>query len=153
MRAIVQRVSEAQVDVDGRTVASIGRGVVALLGIAEEDAEEEADWLAAKVADLRIFEDSAGKMNLSLHEIAGEALVVPNFTVYADCRKGRRPSFTRAAAPERACALFERFSDGLQARQVRTARGIFGAHMRVGLVNDGPVTLLVESPPRADGPA
>ncbi len=145
MRAVVQRVSQAQVSVDGQIIAEIGRGVLVLLGVARDDDEEAAEYLAGKVVGLRIFEDESGRMNFSLRDVAGEALVVPNFTLYGDCAKGRRPSFTRAAGPEHAKALFEKFCNLLQGRKVPTTRGVFGAHMEVGLVNDGPVTLIINA--------
>ncbi len=145
MRAVIQKVSHAQVSVDSQVVAQIGRGVLVLLGVAGDDDEAAAEYLAGKVVGLRIFEDDRGKMNLSLREVAGEALVVPNFTLYGDCSKGRRPSFAHAAAPEHAKALFERFSELLERRNVPAARGVFGAHMKVMLVNDGPVTLIIDT--------
>lgn len=145
MRAVVQRVSQARVSVDGEVVAEIGRGVLVLLGVSQDDDEQAAEYLAGKVADLRIFEDNQGKMNLSVRDVAGEALIVPNFTLYGDCSKGRRPSFARAAPPEHAEALFERFSELLGRRNVPTARGVFGAQMQVMLVNDGPVTLIINT--------
>jgi D-tyrosyl-tRNA(Tyr) deacylase len=145
MRALVQRVCEAAVAIDGVEISRIGRGLLILLGAARGDDEASADWLADKVADLRIFPDEAGKMGLSLVDIKGQALVVSQFTLYGDCRKGRRPSFTAAADPSEAEALCERFNGRLSGR-VEVATGRFGADMRVSLINDGPVTLMVESP-------
>ncbi len=145
MRAVVQRVAEAWVEVNEQVVAQIGQGLLVLLGVSNEDTEEDARYLANKVAHLRIFEDEEGKLNRSVLEVKGSALVVSNFTLYGDCRKGRRPSFTDAAPPEKAEALYLRFCDYLQAEGVPVQQGIFQAHMHVGLVNDGPVTLLLDS--------
>lgn len=145
MRAVVQRVKEAKVEVDGRTVGEIGQGVLIFLGVREGDSEKESDQLAAKIAHLRIFSDEDDLMNLSLTEIKGEALVVSQFTLWGDCRKGRRPSFTRAAPPERAKALYERFITVLRGKGVGVATGEFQTMMSVHLINDGPVTLLLDS--------
>lgn len=145
MRAVVQRVKEAKVEVDGRTVGEIGPGVLIFLGVGEGDSEKESDQLAAKIAHLRIFSDENDLMNLSLTEIKGEALVVSQFTLWGDCRKGRRPSFTRAAPPERAKALYERFINVLRDTGVGVATGEFQTMMSVHLINDGPVTLLLDS--------
>jgi D-tyrosyl-tRNA(Tyr) deacylase len=145
MKAVVQRVSKASVAVDDQVVGAIGRGVVILLGVTHGDGEEQAAWLANKIAGLRIYEDAEGKMNLGLLEIGGEALVVSQFTLYGDCRKGRRPSFTHAARPEVAEPLCERFIELLgQAGVERVESGVFGAHMMVEIHNDGPVTLILE---------
>ncbi|HHP7234420.1 MAG TPA: D-aminoacyl-tRNA deacylase [Desulfobacterales bacterium] len=147
MRAVVQRVTRASVTVDGRTVGRIGAGLLVLLGVGREDGPSEADFLARKISNLRIFEDSEGKMNRSVKDIAGGGmLVVSQFTLYGDCRKGRRPSFVNAAPPESATALYERFVDRVHQEGVAVQTGRFGALMRVSLVNDGPVTLIVESP-------
>jgi D-tyrosyl-tRNA(Tyr) deacylase len=140
MRALVQRVSEAAVAVDGREVARIGRGLLVLLGVRTGDGPEEADRIAAKLERLRVFEDAEGKMNLSVREIEGELLVVSQFTLYGDARKGNRPSFVDAAPPEQAEPLYDRVREALGARG-----GVFGARMSVSLVGDGPVTLLVEA--------
>ena len=140
MRAVVQRVSSASVSVEGEVVASIGRGLLVLLGVRSGDGEAEADWVAAKLEALRVFEDDDGKMNLSVRDAGGEVLVVSNFTVYGDTRKGNRPSFVDAARPEVAEPLVERVRATLGARG-----GRFGAHMAVELVNDGPVTVLVDA--------
>ena len=140
VRALVQRVSEAAVSVDGEEVARIGRGLLVLLGIRTDDGPEQADRIAAKLERLRVFEDAEGKMNLSVREIGGELLVVSQFTLYGDARKGNRPSFVDAAPPERAEPLYEQVREALGARG-----GAFGARMSVSLVNDGPVTLLVEA--------
>ena len=145
MRVVVQRVSKASVTVDGAVVGAIDRGVMILLGVTHGDGEDQARWLANKIAGLRIYEDAEGKMNLGLLNVGGEALVVSQFTLYGDCRKGRRPSFTHAARPEVAEPLCERFIELLRAAGVgRVESGVFGAHMRVEIVNDGPVTLILE---------
>jgi D-tyrosyl-tRNA(Tyr) deacylase len=145
MKALVQRVSEAAVTVGERTVGAIGRGLLVLLGVEEGDAESEAALLARKVANLRIFEDEAGKMNLSVLEVGGGVLVVSQFTLCADVRKGNRPSFVGAAAPEQARALYARFCEHLGAHGAPAARGEFATHMAVRLVNDGPVTIWLDS--------
>jgi D-tyrosyl-tRNA(Tyr) deacylase len=145
MRAVVQRVSEASVAVEGEKTGAIGRGVVVLLGVGNRDTLADVEYMAEKVANLRIFPDDESRMNRSLVEVGGEALVVSQFTIYGDCRKGRRPSFTDAASPDTARELYEAFAGALEARGVRTERGVFRAHMDVALVNDGPVTLLLDS--------
>ena len=145
MRAVVQRVKGAKVEVDGRTVGKIGQGILIFLGIGEGDSEKESDQLATKIAHLRIFSDEKDLMNLSLTEIKGEALVVSQFTLWGDCRKGRRPSFTRAAPPERAKALYEHFISVIRGMGVGVATGEFQTMMDVHLINDGPVTLLLDS--------
>jgi D-aminoacyl-tRNA deacylase len=145
MRAVVQRVSEARVRIDDAVVGEIGPGLLVLLGVTHNDTAEQAQWLADKVVGLRIFEDADGKMNRDLIEIGGGVLVVSQFTLYGDCRKGRRPSFIEAAQPSLAVPLYEAFVDAVRARGVPTATGRFGAMMRVELVNDGPVTLIVAS--------
>jgi len=145
MRAVIQRVTESSVAVEGRAIGSIGRGLLVLLGVGEGDSEKEADYLAEKIANLRIFEDQDGKMNLSLLEIGDEMLVVSQFTLLGNCRKGRRPSFVQAAAPEIANKLYEYFVEVSKQKGIRVQTGEFGAMMAVSLVNDGPVTLIVES--------
>jgi D-tyrosyl-tRNA(Tyr) deacylase len=140
VRALVQRVSEASVTVEGEEVARIGRGLLVLLGVREGDGESEADRLAGKLERLRVFEDEQGRMNLSVRDVGGELLVVSQFTLYGDARKGNRPSFVDAAPPELAEPLYERLRGALGAQG-----GRFGARMRVALVNDGPVTLLLEA--------
>jgi D-tyrosyl-tRNA(Tyr) deacylase len=145
MRVVIQRVSEARVRVEGRTVGEIGRGLLLLVGIGESSEEKDAAWMADKVAGLRIFEDADGKMNLSVLDVAGEVLSVSQFTLYGDCRKGRRPSYAAAARPERAVRLYERFNELLRARGLKVETGQFGAMMEVSLTNDGPVTLIVDS--------
>jgi D-tyrosyl-tRNA(Tyr) deacylase len=144
MRALLQRVSSGKVTVDGQAVAAIGRGLVILLGVGHGDGEEQARFLAEKVAALRIFEDARGKTNLSILDVGGQALVVSQFTLYADTRKGRRPSFTDAALPEVAAPLVERFVALLQEQGIPTRTGVFGAHMQVEIHNDGPVTIWLE---------
>ena len=145
MRAVVQRVKTASVEVDGRTVGEIGPGLVIFLGVGEGDSEEDSDYLAKKIAHLRIFSDDQSLMNLSLMEIGGAVLVVSQFTLWADCRKGRRPSFTRAARPERAKELYNHFIGILRGNGLQVATGEFQEMMDVYLVNDGPVTLLLDS--------
>jgi D-tyrosyl-tRNA(Tyr) deacylase len=145
MRALVQRVSRASVQVAGETVSAIGLGCLILLGITHTDREVEAVLLARKIAGLRILEDAEGKLNLALAEVGGAALVVSQFTLYADVRKGRRPSFTDAARPEQAQPLYLRFCQRLAAEGLRVEQGIFQAHMEVALVNDGPVTIWLDT--------
>ena len=145
MRAVVQRVRRASVTVDGEEIAAVGRGFLVLLGVGEGDSERDADYLAAKIAGLRVFEDNEGRMNRSLVDVAGAALVVSQFTLFGDCRKGRRPSFVGAAAPQEAERLYEYYVAQLRRMSVETSAGVFGAMMDVELVNDGPVTLLLDS--------
>ena len=145
MRTVVQRVRSARVTVEGAVVGEIGKGLLVLLGIAQGDSAEQADWLAEKLVGLRIFEDDADKMNHSLDEVGGAMLVVSQFTLYGDCRKGRRPSFIEAARPEEAVPLYEAFIRAVQSLGVKVATGQFGAMMQVELVNDGPVTLIVDA--------
>ena len=145
MRAVVQRVSEASVSVDGEIVSRIGKGLLILLGVGADDTESDAEYLADKIANLRIFEDEKGKMNLSVLDVGGEAMVVSQFTLYGDCRKGRRPSFTQAAKPDKAQALYSYFILRLREEGVPTREGMFQAHMKVNLTNDGPVTILLDS--------
>ena len=145
MKALLQRVSTASVTVDGREVSRIGRGLLIFLGVINEDGESEVAKLAKKCAELRIFTDSEGKMNLSAMDITGEALVVSQFTLAANCAKGRRPSFEHAANPDIANGFYEKFCDALTALGVPVKRGIFAAHMDVALVNDGPVTILLDT--------
>jgi D-tyrosyl-tRNA(Tyr) deacylase len=147
MRAVLQRVRRGRVAVGGRTLAEIGRGQVILVGVGQGDTQAEADWLAEKCAGLRIFEDAEGKTNLSIQDVGGAAIVVSQFTLYADSRKGRRPSFIDAALPEVAQPLVRRFAEQLAAHGVPTQTGEFGAHMLVEIENDGPVTILLEREP------
>jgi D-tyrosyl-tRNA(Tyr) deacylase len=151
MRALLQRVSHASVTVKGDVVGAIGPGFVVLLGVAHEDSEAEAKWLANKIAGLRLFEDREGKMNLSLSDVEGSVLVVSQFTLYADARKGRRPSFTKAARPEQAEPLVSTFAEQLRRRGLQVEMGIFGAMMQVEIHNDGPVTLMLEKDPSTIG--
>jgi len=145
VRAVIQRVSEASVSVDRKTVGIIGQGLMVLLGVAREDTSQEAAYLAEKTADLRIFEDEAGKMNRSVEDIGGGILVVSQFTLLGDCRKGRRPGFTDAAPPELADQLYEEYVAVLRRRGINVATGVFRTDMQVALVNDGPVTMLLDS--------
>ncbi|MFN8476091.1 MAG: D-aminoacyl-tRNA deacylase [Anaerolineae bacterium] len=149
MRAVVQRVTQASVTVDGEVIGAIEHGVLVLVGVREGDTRVEADWLANKIAQLRIFSDAEGRFNLSLLDVGGAALVVSQFTLYGDARKGRRPDFTKAARPETAEPLIEYFVGQLRAAGVPTAEGRFGASMAVQLVNQGPVTILLEREPEA----
>jgi D-tyrosyl-tRNA(Tyr) deacylase len=144
MRVLLQRVREASVTVEGEVVGAIGQGFVALVGVGHADGEEQAAWLAKKVAGLRVFEDEEGKFNRSLLDVGGAALVISQFTLYADSRKGRRPSFTDAAPPEVAEPLVARFADLLRAEGVPVEMGVFGAMMLVEIHNDGPVTIWLE---------
>lgn len=146
MRAVVQRVSQAYVTVDGEEIGRIGPGLLVLLGVQNGDAEKDASYLADKIAGLRIFEDAQGKMNLSLLETGGSMLIVSQFTLLGDCRKGRRPSFTDAAPPAEADALYRRFCDLVRQKNILVATGRFQADMQVTLTNSGPVTMLLESP-------
>lgn len=144
MRAVIQRVSQATVSVDGQIVGAIGRGFVVLLGVTHGDGREQVAWMAAKIAGLRLFADDQGLTNLSLADVAGAVLVVSQFTLYADARKGRRPSFTDAAPPEVAEPLISQFVEALRAHHLSVASGVFRAEMQVALVNDGPVTLILD---------
>lgn len=146
MRVIVQRCRKARVTVEGKTVGSIGNGLMLLVGVTHEDAERDAAYLAEKIAGLRIFEDEAGKMNLSVTEVGGAILSVSQFTLYGDCRNGKRPNFMAAARPETAEPLYERFNELLRDKGLTVETGVFGAEMDVELTNWGPVTLIVESP-------
>ena len=145
MRAVVQRVRQAAVAVEAEVVGEIGRGVVVLLGVAAEDTAAETDRLAGKIARLRIFENDDGRFDRSLLDVSGEALVVSQFTLLADTRRGNRPSFTAAADPELAEPLYARFCAALEGEGVPVARGVFGARMQVSLVNDGPVTIVLDA--------
>lgn len=145
MRAVIQRVNQARVEVGGEVTGAIGLGLLVLLGVGEGDAEADAVYLADKVAGLRIFEDGAGKMNLSVSDIGGGILVVSQFTLYGDVRKGRRPSFAEAAAPDVADALYQHFCTVLRAKGLQVETGVFQATMEVSLLNHGPVTILLDS--------
>ncbi|MGQ9917240.1 MAG: D-aminoacyl-tRNA deacylase [Bryobacteraceae bacterium] len=153
MRAVIQRVSSASVTVDGRVEGRIGAGLLVLLGVGRGDTERDAEALARKIVELRVFQDEAGKMNLSVRDTGGSLLVVSQFTLYGDTRKGRRPSFDQAAPPEEARRLYERFVQAVRAEGVAVETGVFQAMMSVSLVNEGPVTFLVESrdPSRSGG--
>ena len=145
MKAVIQRVTRASVDVDGDVVGTIGRGLVVLLGVAQGDSVDDARRLAQKTAEMRIFEDADGRFNLSLLDVGGEALVVSQFTLLADTRRGRRPSFTDAASPQDAESLVREFEEALRGLSVPVASGRFRAHMQVDLVNDGPVTIILDT--------
>ena len=145
MRAVVQRVSRASVVIDGVTVGAIDAGLVVLLGVTHDDTPEQAKWLAEKVVGLRLFNDADGKMNRGLDDVGGAMLIVSQFTLYGDCRKGKRPSFIDAAPPPLAIPLYEAFINGVKALGIRVATGQFGADMKVELINDGPVTLIVDA--------
>lgn len=145
MRAVVQRVSHASVEVEGKIVGKIDRGLLVLLGVAKADDESAADYLAEKIAGLRIFEDADGKMNLSVKEINGAILAVSQFTLFGDVRRGKRPSFDSAAPPEHARRLYEFFAERIRAHGLRCETGVFQAMMNVSLINDGPVTILLDS--------
>jgi D-tyrosyl-tRNA(Tyr) deacylase len=146
MKAVIQRVLQARVDVAGQATGSIDRGIVVLLGVEKGDSEKQADWLVEKISTLRIFEDAAGKMNLSVGEVGGALLVVSQFTLAGNCSKGRRPSFDSAAPPAEANTLYEYFITRARSLQIPVQTGIFQADMKVHLVNDGPVTFILETP-------
>jgi len=148
MKAVVQRVTQASVEVNGKTVGEIGEGLVVLLGVRREDEEVDAEYLAKKIPQLRIFEDDKGKMNISLLEKGGEILAISQFTLYANTRKGRRPSFIEAALPEKADELYRYFIDQLKQQQIKVAEGIFGAMMLLKIYNQGPVTIIIDSEDR-----
>lgn len=145
MKAVIQRVKRSSVSIGETVVGEIGQGLMVLLGVTDTDTERECDYLADKITGLRIFEDEVGKMNRSLLDVGGDMLIVSQFTLCADCRKGRRPSFVRAARPETAIPLYERFIAQVQAQGVRTATGEFGADMLVSIENDGPVTIPMDT--------
>ena len=145
MRAVVQKISRGSVQVEGDCTGQIGQGLLVFLGVTHEDTQQDARYLAEKIANLRIFEDEAEKLNLSVQDIGGAVLSVSQFTLYGDCRKGRRPSFTEAARPEQANELYEQFNQFLQQQGVTVETGRFQTHMLVELVNDGPVTMLLDS--------
>ncbi len=145
MKAVLQRVTQAWVDIDGERVAQIGQGLAVLLGVGRNDSENDARYLVDKISGLRIFEDEAGKMNLSVMDIAGEALIVSQFTLMANCRKGRRPGFDGAAPPDEAERLYNRFVDMLKETSIPTQTGRFQADMIYGIINDGPVTIIIDT--------
>lgn len=144
MKLVVQRVKEAKVEVDEKMVGKINKGFLVLIGITHEDEKEQADYLVKKLCNLRVFEDENGKMNLGLKDIKGELLIVSQFTLYADCSNGNRPSFTNAAKPEKANELYEYFCKECEKNNIKVEKGIFGADMKVSLINDGPVTIIIE---------
>jgi D-aminoacyl-tRNA deacylase len=146
VRVVVQRVSHAAVEVEGRRIGQIGLGLVVLVGFRDGDDAAALKWMAGKIAGLRLFEDADEKMNLSVLEVGGEVLLVPQFTLYGDCRKGRRPGFSDALAPGPATCLFDQFAALFAPLGLPPQTGVFGAHMRVSLLNDGPVTLIIDSP-------
>lgn len=145
MRAVIQRVSQAEVAIDGETVGKIGKGFMILLGVHQEDTKEDADYLIRKISTLRVFEDDEGKMNLGLKDVGGSILSISQFTLHADTKKGKRPSFVKAARPETAIPLYEYFNEGLRNVDLTVETGKFGADMAVSLINDGPVTILFDT--------
>lgn len=145
MRSVIQRVNRASVTIDNKEVGSIGNGIVTFLGIGANDTAADLKWLVEKLVNLRIFEDQQGKMNRSLKDIVGEMLIISQFTLYGDCRKGRRPGFSSAASPEIAEDLYLQFIEAVKQQGIRVANGTFQADMKIELVNDGPVTLLLDS--------
>ncbi|WP_346984078.1 D-aminoacyl-tRNA deacylase [Chryseobacterium sp. POE27] len=145
MKVVIQRVSESSVKVDGKIVGEIGKGLMLLVGIDENDEKSDADWLVQKILNLRIFRDENGKLNLSIQEIKGEILCISQFTLIADYKKGNRPSFIKAAKPDKAIPLFDYFKDEISKSGLKTESGIFGADMKVSLINDGPVTIVMDS--------
>jgi D-tyrosyl-tRNA(Tyr) deacylase len=145
MRAVVQRVREARVSVDGKIIGEIGHGLVVLLGVGNQDTDKDLSYLADKIMNLRVFEDENGKMNISLTDVGGELLIISQFTLYGDCRKGNRPSYSNAASPEEAEAMYNKFVDYCRQRGVKVETGKFQAEMLVEIHNDGPVTILIDS--------
>lgn len=145
MRIVIQRAEKAKVSVDGEVVGQIGKGFMVLVGVGPEDTKQNADFLVNKMCNLRVFEDEQGKMNLSIKDVGGQILAISQFTLYADCKKGNRPSFTRAAKPEQANELYEYFMEEARKQGLKVEHGIFGAHMKVDFINDGPVTILLEN--------
>lgn len=144
MKLVVQRVKNAEVKVDEEEISKINKGFLVLIGITHNDTEKNADYLAKKLCNLRVFEDENGKMNLNLSQVGGELLIVSQFTLYANCKDGNRPSFTDAAKPEKAIELYEYFCEKCSEREINVKKGIFGADMKVSLLNDGPVTIILE---------
>lgn len=149
MKVVIQRVSEASVKVDGKIVGEISKGLMLLVGIQDDDTIEDANWLVQKIQNLRIFGDEEGKLNLSISDINGEILCISQFTLIADYKKGNRPSFIKAARPETAIPIFEHFKNEMKNTQLKIESGIFGADMKVALINDGPVTIVMDSKTKA----
>ncbi|WP_294200369.1 D-aminoacyl-tRNA deacylase [uncultured Chryseobacterium sp.] len=149
MKVVIQRVSEARVKVDGQTVGEIGKGLMLLIGVDENDEKSDADWLVQKILNLRIFGDEEDKLNLSVQDVQGEILCISQFTLIADYKKGNRPSFIKAAKPDKAVPLFEYFKEEISKSGLKTESGIFGADMKVSLINDGPVTIVMDSVTKA----
>ena len=149
MRAVIQRVSRASVTVDGAITGSIERGLLVFLGVGKEDSQKDIDFIAGKIANLRIFEDNSGRMNLSVSDIGGAVLLISQFTLFGDCRKGRRPDFTAAGPPDMANKLYEQTVATVKSKGVPVQTGVFAAHMDIDALNDGPVTLILDSPNRA----
>lgn len=145
MKLVIQRVERAKVTVEGEIIGKIDRGYMVLVGVGPEDTKQNADFLANKLCNLRVFEDEQGKMNLSIQDIGGKILAISQFTLYADCKKGNRPSFTGAAKPEYAKELYEYFMEACKRHNIPVEHGIFGAHMKIDFINDGPVTILLEN--------
>lgn len=145
MKIIIQRAEKAKVIVDGEVVGQIGKGFMVLVGIGPEDTKQNVNFLVNKMCNLRIFEDEHGKMNLSIKDVSGQILAISQFTLYADCKKGNRPSFIGAAKPEKANELYEYFMEEIRKQGIKTEHGIFGAHMKVDFINDGPVTIFLEN--------
>ncbi len=145
MRSVIQRVNSAQVTVDGEVIGKIGKGLLVLLGVCDDDTEKDMKWLADKIAGLRIFSDRDDKMNLSVTDVGGEILIVSQFTLYGDCKKGRRPNFTAAGKPEAAEQMYNKFTEYMKTQVSNVETGSFGADMQVLLENDGPVTLIIDS--------
>ncbi len=145
LRAVVQRVTSSSVSVESEVVGTIGRGFLVLIGVTLDDTDRDVEYMADKIANMRVFDDEDGKLNLSIMDVGGEVLAVSQFTLYGDCRSGRRPSFTQAAPAKHGMELYIKFVDALKKRNIKVEQGIFGADMKVSLVNDGPVTMLLES--------
>ena len=145
MKIVIQRVLEAEVKVEGKLISKIGKGCLVLLGVAHTDTKENADYLVKKLCKLRIFADEKNKMNLSLRDVKGELLIVSQFTLYANCKEGNRPSFTEASKPEKAKEIYEYFCEECEKNDIKVQKGIFGADMKVKLINDGPVTIILEN--------